>query len=295
MMHDRRTATPIPVLAWALVAAALVQLGFWAAMNWYRLFGGPYLIVKLEDVSAVIIGVSPFLLAAAVLVGAARWPRGRGWLYVGAGLFALHGVARSATDAWWAWRMAADPVAPEGAVQTALVAGSLTAVTAAALAPVCLAVGLAQSRSRWPVNALAAAAPVAVGAVTIAAGVGLLARELVGASDLPQAEPALVALGLVHRILTTLGALGLVALAVAAVRAMPAAGTVAEVLIAGGATLAAAGSAATWAGQSLLSFEAQGQHLLWVFTLPSTASSIGMVVLIAGFGVAALGSARARA
>jgi hypothetical protein len=293
MTHNRPTATRIPVLAWALVAAAAVQLAIWAAMNWYRIFG-PYLIVKLEDASAVIGGVAPFILAAAVLVGAARWPAGRGWLYAGAGLFALHGVVQSATDAWWAWWMT-DPVAPEGAVQVALVAGSLTAVAAAALAPICLALGLIRSRPTRPVSALSALVPLAVGAVAVVASVGLLGRELAAAADVSPGGPALIALGLVHRHLPMLGALGLVALAVAAVRARPEAGMVPEMLVAVGATLACAGSAATWVGQWLLSFEAQGTHLLWVFTLPWTASSIGMVLLIAGFGLAALGTSRARA
>lgn len=293
-MTDRpRAAEPIPVVAWVLVAAAVAQAVLWAALNWYRLLGGPYLILRLEDASSVITGMAPFLLGAAVLMGVPRWPAGRGWLYAGAGLFALSGVLRSATDAW-AWWMT-DPVGPEGATRAALVAASLITATVAALAPACLSLGLVRSRPSRPVFALAALVPLAVGAVAMAGGLALLGRELAAASDVARGEPAIIAFALVYWLLTTLGPLAFVALAVAAVQTRPPAGMAPEVLIAIGATLAAAGSAASMVGQSLLSFEAQGEHLLWVFTLPSTASSIGMLLLIAGFGVAALRSGRTSA
>jgi len=290
MMHGRRTARVIPVLAWALAAAAVVQLGMWTATNWYRIFG-PFLIVRLEVVDSVISGVAPFLLAAVVLVAASRGRAGRRWWYLGAGLFALHGVTQSASAAWWAWN-AADPVPPEGAAQVALIAASLTSAAAAALAPVCLAVGLVSWHPVRRVTAVGALVPLAVGTCAVAGSIGLLGRELAAASDLPQAGPALIALGVAHRLLAMLGAVGMVGLAIAALRAMPAARVAPGVIIAAGATLAAAGSAASWVGQSLLSFEAQGEHLLWVFTLPWTASAAGMVLLIAGFGVTALMPAR---
>ncbi len=91
----------------------------------------------------------------------------------------------------------------------------------------------------------------------------------------------------------TLAALTLVLLALTAVRAVPRARIVPEVLIAGGATLAAAGLAATWAAQALLSLDAQGSQQLWVFTLPWAVESIGKVLLIVGFAVAGLSLASA--
>lgn len=284
----------LPILAWAFVGAAALQLALWASVNWYRIFG-PYLILRLEDLSSIAIGMAPFLLGAAVLVGAARWPEGRRWLIAGAALSALSGVAQTATEAWWLWRMT-DPIAPEGLVQVWLIAGRLVLVTAAALAALCLAVGLARVHAARQASRSALLVPVGVGAVVVAGGLGLLARELGAASEIPDEQAAFVVLGVVHRLLATLGALGLAALAVAAVRAMPATGPLPEVLIAAGATLAAAGSAATWIGQSILSFEVQGEQVVWVFTVPSVLVSIGIVLVIAGFGAAALlaGSATPR-
>jgi hypothetical protein len=284
----------LPILAWAFVGAAALQLALWASVNWYRIFG-PYLILRLEDLSSIITGMAPFLLGAAVLVGAARWPDGRRWLIAGAALSAVSGFAQSATEAWWLWRMT-DPIAPEGLVQVWLIAGRLVQVTAAALAAVCLAAGLARARparpTPWPVLLV----PVAVGAVVVVGGLGLLARELAAASEIPDEQAAFVVLGVVHRLLATLGALGLAALAVTAMRAMPAAGVLPEALIAAGATLAAAGSAATWIGQWVLSFDAQSEQFVWVFTVPSVMVSIGIVLVIVGFGAAALlaGSASPR-
>jgi hypothetical protein len=276
----------LPILAWAFVGAAALQLALWASVNWYRIFG-PYLILRLDDLSSIVTGMAPFLLGAAVLVGAARWPEGRRWLIAGAVLSALSGVAQTATEAWWLWRMT-DPIAPEGLVQVWLIAGRLVLVTAAALAALCLAAGLARVRPARPASRSALLVPVAVGAVVVAGGLGLLARELGAASEIPDEQAAFVVLGIVHRLLATLGALGLAALAAAAVRAMPVAGVLPEVLIAAGATLAAVGSAATWIGQALLSFEEQSQQLLWVFTTPFAATAVGLVLIIAGFGLAAL-------
>ncbi len=167
MTYDGRADRRIPVLAWALVGAAAVHVAIWVAVNWYRVFG-PYLILKLEDASSIVTGVAPFLLAAAVLVGAARWPAGRRWLYAGAALAAVHGVMRTSMDAWWAWRMS-DPVVPEGAVQAVLVTVNLIAVTAATLAPLCLAVGLRRVDA-VRASPLAAGVIAVVGVAAAAAG-----------------------------------------------------------------------------------------------------------------------------
>lgn len=290
MTHDGRADRRIPALAWVLVAAAAAQLGIWMAVNWYRVFG-PYLVLRLEDLSSIVTGAAPFLLGAAVLVGAGRWPAGRPWLHAGAAFAAVHGVMRTATDAWWAWRMT-DPVAPEGALQIALVAANLTAVTAVALTPLCLAAGLRRVEPVRRTSPFAAGIIVLVGLAAGAAGLGLGAREIAWASEFQRGEDAFIALGVAHRLLTTLGALALALLAFAVLRVLPLAGAVPEVVIAVGAAVAAAGLAATWAGQALLSFEAQDQF--WVFTLPWTVESIGKVLLIVGFAVAGLSLASSR-
>lgn len=285
---DRRTS----ILAWALVAAAAVHVAIWGIVNWYRVFG-PYLILRLEDLSSIVTGVAPFLLAAAVLAAAARWPAGRRWLYAGAALWAIHGVVRTAMDAWWAWRFT-DPVAPEGALAISFVVANLVGLTAAALAPLGLALGLRRAQPARVVPPLLTALAIAIGLLAAAANLGPLGRELAFASGLGLTEAAYVALAIVQRSLMAIGAVGLVLLAHAAVRSVPASGSVVATLIATGATLAAAGMAATSAAQSLVPLEAQSEHLLWVFTIPWTVESLGRVVLIAGFAVAALLVAPAR-
>ena len=285
MTEDGRVERRIPVLAWVLVAAAAAQVGIWMAVNRYRVFG-PYLILKIEDLSSILTGVAPFLLAAAVLIGAPRWPAGRRWLYAGAALSVLQGVMKLFADAWWAWRMS-DPVAPEGALQVALVVATLVAVAAVALAPLCLAAGLGRMESVRRAPRLAVGLIVVVGLAAAAAGLGLGVREIAWAFEMQSDQGAFIVLGVAHRLLITLGAVALAVLALAALRALPLAGLVPVVLIAVGAAVAVAGLAITWAGQALLSFESQDQF--WVFALPWTVESIGMVILIAGFAVAGLG------
>ena len=290
MTERERVDRRIPALAWALVAAAAIQLAIWAAANWYRIFG-PYLIVRLEDISSIVTGVAPFLLGASVLIGAARWPAGRSWLHAGAGFAALHGVVQTATDAWWAWRIT-DPVPPEGALQVGLVVANLVAVTAAALAPLCLAAGLGRVESVRRAPRLAAGLVIVLGLAVMVAGLGLGAREIAWAADHPSGEAVVIALGVSYRLLITLEGVALAVLGLAALRTLPSGRIVPEVLITAGSMLAAAGLGASWAGQALLSFEAQDQF--WVFALPWTVGALGMILLIVGFAVARPGLASPR-
>ena len=287
MTEDGRAARRIPVLAWVLVAGAAGHIGIWMAVNWYRVFG-PYLILRVEDLSSIITGVAPFLLAAAVLIGAPRWPAGRGWLYAGAALIGIHGVMRTVADAWWAWR-ASDPIAPEGAIQVALLSANLIAVSAVALGPLCLATGLARVQAVRRMSPVAVAVIVLVGLAAVAAGAGLGAREITWMFELQSGDVATLGLNVAYRLLTTVGGVALVVLALAAVRARPLVGVTPEMLIAVGAVVAAAGLTASWAGQALLSIEAQSANLAWVWTLPSAVESTGKIILIAGFAVAGLG------
>jgi hypothetical protein len=143
------------------------------------------------------------------------------------------------------------------------------------------------------VESVRRATPLAVGLIILVglgaavAGLGLGAREIAWAFEVQIDEPASIALNIAYRLLVTLGAVALVVLALASLRALRVASVVPEVLIAVGAAVAAAGLAITWAGQALLSFESQDQF--WIFALPWTVESIGMVILIAGFAVAGLG------
>lgn len=292
MTGDSRVERRIPVLAWVLVAAAAAQVGIWAAANWYRVFG-PYLILRLEDLSSIVTGAAPFLLAAAVLISAPRWPAGRRWLLAGAALLALNGLMRTLGDAWWAWRMS-EPAAPEGLLQGAFVVANLIAVAAVALAPLCLTAGLGGVDSRRRAHPVAVGLTALVALAAAVAGLGLGIREIAWAFEMESDQGAFIALGVAYRLLLTLGGVALAVLALAALRVLPLTAAMPEVLIALGAAVAAAGLTANWAAQALLSIEAQSAYQGWVWTLPWAIESIGKVVLITGFAAAGLGAASAR-
>ncbi|HUH16526.1 MAG TPA: hypothetical protein VMM85_01125, partial [Methylomirabilota bacterium] len=97
--HVPAASAGIPLAAWLLLGVAAITLGVHVAVDWYQIFG-PYLIVRPERVFQAISSVAPFLLAAAVLVGAVRWPAGRPWLALGAAALALFGVLELALLAW---------------------------------------------------------------------------------------------------------------------------------------------------------------------------------------------------
>lgn len=187
-----------------------------------------------------------------------------------------------------------DPVAPEGPLQVALVAANLVAVAAVALAPLCLAAGLGRVDPIRRASPLVVGFIVAVGLAAAAAGLGLGVREITWAFELQSDEAAFIALGVAYRLLLTIGGVALAVLALAALRSLPPAGGVPEVLIAAGAAVAAAGLTINSAAQALLSIEAQSANLTWVWTLPWAVEAIGKIVLIAGFAAAGLGAATAR-
>jgi hypothetical protein len=286
--QEHRTRPRASILVWLLVAAAVAQLAFWGATNSTRLFG-PFLILRIEDFASIIDGVAPFLVAAAVLLAAPHWPTGQRWLRAAAAAFATGAAVSSVTDAWWAWRMT-DPVAPEGFVQVALVIATVVALLAAVIAPLLAAIGLVRGR---PASLASADRPawsgavLAIGAVALAAGLGLLAREL---SMVPanSTDGGTVLAAVVYRLLVTLGGLSVVAMALAAVRAMPRTRSQPEALIAVGAIAAVIGMVANWIGQAVLSLEEQGAQFLMLFAVPWTVTAVGWVLVIAGFGAAAL-------
>jgi hypothetical protein len=269
------------------MAGAAIHLAVWAWLNWYRIFG-PYLILRLEDLSSIVTGVAPFLLGAAALVGAARWPAGRRWLVAGAVVAGLHGLAQLVFSAWWAWLTSMDIVPTEGAFPVVSVLLGLAAAVAAALVPLCLALGLARAPSRGPLAAPLLVVPLLVGVAAVAGSTGLLLREL-GAStqvDVGQ-QGTYVVLGVAHRVMAIVGDVGFAALAVAALRAMPRPIGLPELAIALGALLVVATRAVSSITQAILSIEAQSDAVLWAFTVPFAVGAAGYVLLVIGFGLAA--------
>lgn len=277
----------MPVLAWLLLAGAAGHLVVWAWINWYRVFG-PYLILRFEDLSSIVTGAGPFLLGAAVVVGAVRWPAGRTWFVAGALLSGLHGLLQLAFTAWWQWLISADVIPTEGAWPVVSVSLALVSAVAAALVAVCLALGLARARPMRPLSAPLLVVPLVIG---LAAALGLLAlllRELASATQIGEGQSAYVALSVVHWAIRMGGIVGLVALAVAGLRAMPSPIGAPELLVALGALFVAGSRAATSFGQALLSVETQSELVGWVFTVPFAIEAAGIILLATAFGLAAL-------
>src|SRR5688572_6079084 len=101
-------ATGIPGAAWALGAVAVLALGLATVM---RGFFGSSWYFDVGLVGGAIPSAVPFVIAAAVVAGAFRWPATRPWLLIAAGLLALHGLLDLAMDVWLAWwlNFSADP------------------------------------------------------------------------------------------------------------------------------------------------------------------------------------------
>ena len=290
-MHDR-VARPVPGLAWILVAAAAIQLGAYVAQNWYQFFG-PFPIVRLDDVLSATHLVAPFLIAAAALVAAPRWPARRRWIVAGVVLLAVHGVIASLNAAWWAWF---PPVsAPSAGEQAFLVSLNVVNAVATVAAPVCLAIGISGAGTARPsMSAARGVGIAAIGlgvAIGVALGVRLLALEMGVAQDMEWWHGPLA---FVFRLLTTLVVVAFGLLAVAAVRAAPSSYPLPELAIACGAALVAGGMAIGWHLQ-WLAFEQGPEAAADIpFQLPSAVGALGYLLLIAGFALAATPRPEAR-
>ena len=282
-MSPGSRAIPWPV--WALLAGAIVQLGVQIAPDSYQVFG-PYLLVDGRMLVGWLQSITPFLLAAAVVLGADRWPAGRRALLVAAAALAVVGLLRLALDAWWTlWETAPGPIPPE--TTPWLTFGWTVAGLAAPVAYGLMAAGLWTARPARPAGAARMASIIAIGlAGLIATGAGLLVvaqtLERRGTAD-----------GLwVGSLTATAWAAGfamLAALAVAAVRIARPVNALPEVLIAGGALVTMIASAWTWSYPQIAPTQAwEDEAIVWAFTIPSVLVLVGTLAIIAGFGLAAL-------
>ncbi len=272
----------MPWVLGALGVAAVVQLGFTLAPDSYSILG-PYLLVDFEMVFGAARAVSPFLLAAAVLVGAERWRPGRHWLIWGAVLLGLHGLLELAFSAWWVVR---SPDEDMVRLQTVLFVRVAASTAAEMVAYGALAAGLWVARSRRSLTIPrkeAIAAVGLIGATAFATAVWLAAQFVApaGASEAPYV--AFAVLAAVAYLTTAL-------VGVAAIRALPADGWLhPETLIAAGATLAVAGGAAqSGFGSSVLLNGMAFDDVQVVFTLIGAAIVIGLACMVAGFAAGAL-------
>jgi hypothetical protein len=295
-MDDPLTDQPtrrstIPFVVWLLVAAALAHLAVSIAPDWYRLFG-PYLLVDLGMVIGWTRAVSPFLLAATVILGADRWPAGRRWLLLGAGGLAAVGLFALGLDVWLAlWEPS--PGDASNGISVLLMGRAIAAAIAFVAAYALLAAGLWAARhaslgsgSRRTLISVIGVA----GLVALVAGLWAVSLWLEVAAP-PPTMSGYVTFG----VLTALGAPAMAALAIAAVRTKPARGGLPETLIAAGAIGAMGGI--TWefvlpSAVGGLDFSADIPG--WFFTVPAALIALGMLAMVAGFGLGAVAAGAGR-
>jgi hypothetical protein len=285
------TATAVPWVVWLLLAGAVVQLAVQVAPDSYSVFG-PYFLVNGEMVLDWVRSMAPFLLAAAVVLSAARWPAGIPRLLLAAAVLAVVGVLQIASDVWWAIWEASPGVVPDG-LQPWLTGSFLGAGLGTFLAHALLAGGLWAGRSHQPVSRsrLAVMALIGlVGLVATAAGLWTISffDRATGAGDYFWGAVA-------GTVIVAAGFAALAVLAVAAVRIVRRGVWLPETLIAIGATVALVATAWSWCFPYFASTQAwTDESYVWVFTIPHAAATLGLLAMIAGFGLGALAVRRGR-
>lgn len=275
-------ATGIPLAAWAVGAVAAVALVLGAVIRgfigteWY--WDASLLVDALP-------AALPFVLGAAILAGAFRWPASRAWLVAGATLFVVRGLILVARDAWFASWMNGAGSPPGDVEQTLMVAGFALAELAFIGGMAAMATALwrfAPSGRRiegWRRAGLAIVA--LVGALGIV-GVGVYVNTVIQ-SDIPR-PPIEIA----YWLLLAGTALAAIAVATATVLAIPDGHRLPEITIATGALvwLASTGGI-NWS--IALPPEPGLEAIVLIF---ARGVVVGLVVMAAGFALARLFPAR---
>jgi hypothetical protein len=284
--EDWRTSLRgVPGVAWLLLIAAAIHI----AVLW---FSQSAIIQPLPIGSIVWIlsGATSFLLAAAILVGASRWPHGRRWLVLGAACFALRGVLDLGLDVWFAaWRPGDVPFDP--AIQTVMAARGTVAAALTVAAPLLLAAGLwteratdATRRRRGVMVALALLGTVATVGGLFETGIALTRSAFWDSAGQP------VALNVSTQFLTALTAAAFAALSVSAMRIVRATDSHTELLITAGATAWFLTSGWMQWYEALWIPRVIEQHMPpdWIVTinLSNAVALVGMAAMIAGFALA---------
>lgn len=273
-------AVPWPV--WALLALAVVELAVQIAPDSYQVFG-PYFLVDGTMLLRWLQSVTPFLLAAAVVLGSDRWPAGRRTLLIGAAMLAAVAVLRMGSDIWWAlWDASGhawDPASPW------LLVASLATALLFVIAHALLAAGLWTTRSgpAGPARIAATAGIGLVGVLALGAAVWVVAQTVALVPSDDRVYPVAISA------LTAAGVVVLALLAVAAAGVGPPLGGMPESLIAAGAVIVMAAMTWTWSFPYIVPVqEVPEDAFVWVFTVPNASEVTGWVVMITGFALAAL-------
>jgi hypothetical protein len=277
---EARTSGNIGPLAWLLLAAAVVHFGVDLLLPIGSARPFP---PEPERVLFAVRAASAFGAAAAVVIGAGNWPRGRRFLMLGATALALNGVLEllgQGTLHWVLQDSASDAPARMAATEGTNYVRAFLSALAAAMAPPLLAAGLwwgAQNRAaagpwrRWLIGL--------VGVIgLIAVGVGLwLALEV--ARRTPE-----VWFAASWEVLLAVGAGGTGLLAIAALRGMGARAPLPEALIAIGSMLVIIGLG--WSSVAFLSslFDPPGAaSILRPYPIPSILTTGGGIIQAVGF------------
>jgi hypothetical protein len=268
---------------WLLLGGAIAHLAVAIAPDSYSVFG-PYLLVDAGMVLGWVQAMSPFLLAAAVVLSANRWPSGRRMMLLGAAALAVVAALRLVIDIWWALWEASDHLgdpSPPWLQPAFLLAGAVFVG-----AQLLLARGLWVSRGTPAVGGIRAVVLWGIalaGVVATGFGLWVTVQTLAGAeSDYRIYVGAISALTAV-----SFGALA--ALAFAAARMAQRGTGLPETLIALGAGVTLV--AAAWG--SSYPYVIDPQELtepayVWAYTLPWAGELLGSIMMVVGFGLGAL-------
>jgi hypothetical protein len=276
----------IPWAAALLGLGAAVSLAIRLMPDWYQVFG-PYLIVDADLVLDAVTAVTMFLFPAAVLIGSGRWVAGRRWLWWAAAALTLLAVSSLVREAWFTvFAASADPSsAPSPAAWAALwLSGAATMVIGHALLAVGLWAGIGEP-SAAPAEAVRVAS-VIIGVATAVAFLASVWTALVT----PWNGIQMAALAVTGGLLLAAGYAALGAVGIAALRSMPRPAAVPELLIAGGAALGMLGGAGSWV-LPLFTVGEVPDVVIGVFIALRIVSAVGLVLLTAGFAIAALDTA----
>jgi hypothetical protein len=213
----------IPPAAWVLVAAALAIAAFTMIS---RGLIGRYVILPAEQLIPIAELATPFLVAAATVAGAGRWPAGRSRLLIAAALSALHGVLSFGRDTWFWWSTNNGPGVVGDLEQVLLIGGSTLIWFVGTGATLMLGLGL------WSARFGDQAGGRRVAAIVLAA-LGLVAAA--GSVWIPFFSS--FPLALPWAVLTALVPMAVACLGIAAVRSLPSAHRLPEILIATGAAV----------------------------------------------------------